>query len=195
MASVVVARIGTSDGRSSTTPERERTARPAAGSLDSQQLSATFGHVADATVAALLLVDARKAHARRSMTRVAIAAGDPSRAQLEAIALVSVVNPGDIVLTQTAVDQLERWLPDGMALVPLAPGEEWSDPSAPTDAWRLVSAESVIAHRLPAVPTSFIGRSSELAELKDVVGTHQLVTLSGPPGSGKTRLAIELARR
>ena len=50
---------------------------------------------------------------------------------------------------------------------------------------------------LPARTTSFIGRDSELEELLDLVGRPdvRLVTLTGPGGIGKTRLALEAARR
>ncbi|MEV4415537.1 BTAD domain-containing putative transcriptional regulator [Catellatospora sp. NPDC049609] len=50
---------------------------------------------------------------------------------------------------------------------------------------------------LPAIPeplTSFIGREGELADVLAAVGAHRLVTLTGPGGTGKTRLAIEAAR-
>ena len=43
--------------------------------------------------------------------------------------------------------------------------------------------------------TSFVGRRSELAELRRVIADVHLVTLVGPAGVGKTRLALELARR
>jgi predicted ATPase/DNA-binding SARP family transcriptional activator len=48
---------------------------------------------------------------------------------------------------------------------------------------------------LPMPPSSLIGRESELAEAGALLGRHQLLTLTGPGGSGKTRLAIELAVR
>src|SRR3954454_9377087 len=50
-------------------------------------------------------------------------------------------------------------------------------------------------HNLPWQPTSFIGRARELAELDSAIGSHRLVTLTGPGGCGKTRLALELGRR
>ncbi len=43
--------------------------------------------------------------------------------------------------------------------------------------------------------TTFIGREAELAELGQVLKGHQLVTLSGVGGVGKTRLALEIAAR
>src|SRR3990172_11022944 len=51
------------------------------------------------------------------------------------------------------------------------------------------------AHNLPSHPTSFIGRSGELAELITRVGHSRLVFLTGQGGCGKTRLALELAGR
>src|ERR1019366_1223911 len=47
---------------------------------------------------------------------------------------------------------------------------------------------------LPANLSSFLGRSSELAELHKRVDQTRLTTLLGPGGIGKTRLAIEVAR-
>ncbi len=48
---------------------------------------------------------------------------------------------------------------------------------------------------LPARLTSFIGRDAELAELGTLVAANRLVTLTGPGGTGKTSLGLELARR
>jgi predicted ATPase/DNA-binding XRE family transcriptional regulator len=47
---------------------------------------------------------------------------------------------------------------------------------------------------LPTSLTSFVERN-ELAELKALLADHRLVTITGAPGIGKTRMAIELARR
>ncbi|WP_329400843.1 AfsR/SARP family transcriptional regulator [Streptomyces melanogenes] len=41
--------------------------------------------------------------------------------------------------------------------------------------------------------TSFVGREPELAAIRDDLAAHRLVTLTGPGGSGKTRLAEESA--
>lgn len=45
---------------------------------------------------------------------------------------------------------------------------------------------------LPAEATSFIGRRGELAELRQRLTAARLVTLAGPGGVGKTRLATGL---
>ena len=47
---------------------------------------------------------------------------------------------------------------------------------------------------LPTPATRFVGRRRELAELRDLVSRERLVTLIGPGGTGKTRLAIETGR-
>src|ERR1700738_4940081 len=46
---------------------------------------------------------------------------------------------------------------------------------------------------LPKPLTSFIGRERELAQAKRLLQGSYLVTLTGPGGSGKTRLCIALA--
>jgi predicted ATPase len=46
---------------------------------------------------------------------------------------------------------------------------------------------------LPRPASSFVGRERETAEIAELVRGHRLVTLSGPGGSGKTRLSIEAA--
>jgi predicted ATPase len=47
---------------------------------------------------------------------------------------------------------------------------------------------------LPAPLTRFIGRARELAELKRLLSFARCVTITGPGGGGKTRVALELAR-
>ena len=44
--------------------------------------------------------------------------------------------------------------------------------------------------RLPAQATPLIGRAGELADLVELAASHRLVTLTGPRGTGKTRLAL-----
>jgi predicted ATPase/DNA-binding SARP family transcriptional activator len=65
----------------------------------------------------------------------------------------------------------------------------------------LVQAASLIPRagteprgNLPAPLTSFVGRHAELAEARELLARSRLVTLTGPGGCGKTRLALELAR-
>ncbi len=47
---------------------------------------------------------------------------------------------------------------------------------------------------LPHPPSSFVGRERELADVQELLaGADRVVTLTGPGGSGKTRLALEVA--
>jgi len=48
---------------------------------------------------------------------------------------------------------------------------------------------------LPAQFTSFVGREREIAQVGELLATSRLVTLTGPGGAGKTRLASEAASR
>lgn|GEM_PF-3654010 len=55
-----------------------------------------------------------------------------------------------------------------------------------------------MVHRdpLPAFTTPLVGRGAELVALRDLLtsGAFRLLTLTEPPGVGKTRLAVEAAR-
>jgi predicted ATPase/DNA-binding SARP family transcriptional activator len=48
---------------------------------------------------------------------------------------------------------------------------------------------------LPAPLTSFVGRDDDLARIDTLLVAGRLVTVLGPGGAGKTRLAVEAARR
>jgi predicted ATPase/DNA-binding CsgD family transcriptional regulator len=50
-----------------------------------------------------------------------------------------------------------------------------------------------LVSRLPAEVTSFVGRRQELAEARRLLSASRLLTLTGPGGVGKTRLALRLA--
>src|SRR5215470_9387744 len=50
-------------------------------------------------------------------------------------------------------------------------------------------------HGFPTVLTSFVGRSVELDKVADLLDRYRMVTVTGPGGMGKTRLAGEVARR
>src|SRR5690349_18715716 len=53
----------------------------------------------------------------------------------------------------------------------------------------------MVAHNLPTQLTSFVGRTRELAEIVSLLDKPdcRLLTLVGPGGMGKTRLALQLA--
>jgi predicted ATPase len=53
-----------------------------------------------------------------------------------------------------------------------------------------------LAHQRLAQPlTSFVGRDREIGEVQALMQHARIVTLTGPPGSGKTRLALQIADR
>ena len=73
-----------------------------------------------------------------------------------------------------------------------------ADPSpelAETHLAILRHAEPAPANRVPTPLTGYVGRDAELARLAGLLTTARLVTLTGPGGAGKTRMAVEAARR
>jgi predicted ATPase/DNA-binding SARP family transcriptional activator len=56
------------------------------------------------------------------------------------------------------------------------------------------SDSSTKSTNLRAELTSFVGRDAELAQVAGLLGAYRLITLTGPGGAGKTRLAAEAAR-
>src|SRR5580658_8603671 len=58
-----------------------------------------------------------------------------------------------------------------------------------------VADEAGSMHGFPAALTSFVGRAAVVAEVASQLGQYRLVTVTGPGGAGKTRLAGEVARR
>jgi predicted ATPase/DNA-binding SARP family transcriptional activator len=79
------------------------------------------------------------------------------------------------------------WSPPPRAPTPGEPGPESpSDPSAS-------GIPRALAGRLPVPVSPLIGRDDELARLSDLFEHHRAITLTGPAGAGKTRLAIDLA--
>lgn len=75
-------------------------------------------------------------------------------------------------------------------------------PAGPWQCWRVSAGEEHSersgigpSHR-PAGPlTTFIGRAPEVDAASDLLAHHRLVTLTGPGGAGKTRLAVEVASK
>lgn len=49
--------------------------------------------------------------------------------------------------------------------------------------------------RLPYYPTEFVGRVDDLESLRVMLGDHRIVTVTGPAGVGKTRMAVEIGHQ
>ncbi|MGH2376730.1 MAG: adenylate/guanylate cyclase domain-containing protein, partial [bacterium] len=65
-------------------------------------------------------------------------------------------------------------------------------PDLPADFPPLQSLDS-LPNNLPRQLTSFVGREREMAEVRRLLFTTPLLTLTGPGGCGKTRLALQTA--
>ena len=68
---------------------------------------------------------------------------------------------------------------------------EWAPPPAPDGGFAAHRAARPTA--LPATTTQLVGRDSEVARVRAAVKRDRLVTLTGPGGTGKTRLALAVA--
>ncbi|MCI3933317.1 BTAD domain-containing putative transcriptional regulator [Streptomyces sp. AN091965] len=113
----------------------------------------------------------------------------------------------DRPLSERLYGQLMRALSaDGRAAEALAVFEEargvlarelGADPSADLAALHRELLRGAEPSRRPSVPaqlTPLVGRAGELARIRDLLAGSRLVTLTGPGGAGKTRLAVEAAR-
>ncbi|MFU8853369.1 ATP-binding protein [Micromonospora sp. SL1-18] len=129
--------------------------------------------------------------------------GEYASPEVHRAARVAAAAHGGQVLCSAATARHADPLPDGASLLDLglhrlrgfddrdrlfqlvAPGLERRFPRPRT--------ADAVAHNLPTQVTSFVGRTVERAELKRLIETYRLVTVLGAGGTGKTRLAVELA--
>jgi predicted ATPase/DNA-binding winged helix-turn-helix (wHTH) protein len=66
---------------------------------------------------------------------------------------------------------------------------------APARTNLIPAKEKIESPNLPIPLTTLLGRDSELRDLQQLITANRLTTITGPGGIGKTRLAIEAARR
>jgi predicted ATPase/DNA-binding SARP family transcriptional activator/DNA-binding CsgD family transcriptional regulator len=76
----------------------------------------------------------------------------------------------------------------------IAAGRFPGDPIQAAGSPRRETVGGVGQHNLPAQRTAFVGRVREILELKRQLAMTRLLTLTGTGGSGKTRLALEVAK-
>jgi predicted ATPase/class 3 adenylate cyclase len=117
--------------------------------------------------------------------------------------LMNAGHGGQVLLSQATYELVRDNLPDGVSLSDL--GEHrLKDLTRPEHVFQLVAPNlesrfppllTLDAHpnNLPLQLTSFIGRERELDEVKQKLATSRLVTLIGPGGTGKSRLALQIA--
>jgi predicted ATPase/class 3 adenylate cyclase len=111
---------------------------------------------------------------------------------------------GQVLLSEATRRAVEDGLPDGVSLRDLG-GHRLKDLAHPEHVWDLMieglSSEFPPLKTLdapvylPAQLTSFVGRQRLLDELTGLLDGVRLVTLTGPGGTGKTRMALEGAAR
>jgi predicted ATPase/class 3 adenylate cyclase len=143
--------------------------------------------------------------------RAALHTGDAQRrdddffgASLARVArLLAAIHGGQVALTRVTAELVRERLPEGGGLRDLgdcsfrgfdAPDRvfQFTHPSLPDAFPPLKGAESP-RHNLPRALTPLVGRDAEAAEVKRLVATSPLVTLTGIGGAGKTRLALHAA--
>ena len=114
--------------------------------------------------------------------------------------LMAAAHGGQILLSGTTAALVRSELPDGATLIDLGEHRlrdlagrmrifQLAHPDLPREfpALRLLDA---VAGNLPVPVSSFIGREGELEQIAAALGQARVVTLTGPGGVGKTRLAL-----
>lgn len=117
--------------------------------------------------------------------------------------MMAVGAGGQSLLSQTTAAVVQDQLPKQVALRDL--GEHrLKDLVRPEHIYQVVVPElpetfpplkslSAFPHNLPVQLTSFVGREKEIAETRKLLAATRLLTLTGPGGTGKTRLALQVA--
>ncbi len=112
-------------------------------------------------------------------------------------------NGGQVLISESTATLARADLGDGLSLRDL--GEfRLKDLARPEHVYQLVIAGEPLdfppvrsldrtATFLPPQPTTFIGRAREIAEGQRLLEGSRLVTLTGPGGTGKTRLSLRIA--
>jgi len=117
----------------------------------------------------------------------------------------AVAHGGQVLLSETAAALVRDSLPPGAALRDLG-AQRLKDLGRPEQIFQLDAAglradfpplrslgNPALPNNLPAQLSAFIGRDREMSEVRALVESRRLVTLTGAGGSGKTRLALQVA--
>ena len=117
--------------------------------------------------------------------------------------IADLAHGGQVLLSAATRSLVVDSLPDGVTLLALGQhrlrdlesAEELSQlviDGLPADFPPIRSIGST-PNNLPVQATSFLGRDDEIAEVSELLGSSRLVTLTGPGGTGKTRLSLQVA--
>jgi len=150
-----------------------------------------FADPGEAVAAAKALREAAAGVPAGELLRIAVHTGlAQGPAVRHAEQLLEIAEPGQTLLTATvavASDAVDRGI---HRLKDLGSPERIFELTSTTG--RLRSLDQV-PNNLPVMFTSFVGRQTQLAALRTQLSGNRLVTLIGPGGSGKTRLAAQVA--
>jgi predicted ATPase/class 3 adenylate cyclase len=124
---------------------------------------------------------------------------DPNRAAR----IAAAGHGGQVLLSDATRSLVEHDLPQGVAVRDLG-DHRLKDIAHPEHLFDLVIAGlpsdfpvprtlDARPNNLPLQLSSFVGRDAEIEETVRLLGDHRLVTLTGPGGTGKTRLAVAVA--
>jgi predicted ATPase/class 3 adenylate cyclase len=176
-----------------------------------------FARASDALLAAVAAQRELALHSWPSAVtvrvRMGLHTGEPSRLAEGYVGLdvhyaariMNAAHGGQVLLSRVVHDLVEHDLPEGVSLRDL--GEHYlKDFERPLPLYQLVIAglpadfpplktRASRPDNLPAQPTPLIGREHEVAAVVQLVRREdvRLVTLTGPGGTGKTRLGLQIA--
>jgi predicted ATPase/class 3 adenylate cyclase len=180
-------------------------------SVTGDSFFAVFTNARSAAAAAVAIQQGLDAHpwaaeqirARVGLHTADIAAGDGYPEIARAARIMASGHGGQIVLSDTTRALIEDDLPDGTRVKTLGAYRlkdvlrperlHQLEVSGLPSAFPPLRALDVRGGHLPPEATTFIGRAAELSAIADLLLDRRLVTLTGPGGTGKTRLAIRCA--
>jgi predicted ATPase/class 3 adenylate cyclase len=117
--------------------------------------------------------------------------------------IAAVGHGGQVLVSESSRALVEQSLPAGVELRDLG-RHRLKDLAQPERIYETVIAGlpsqfpplrslDATPNNLPTQLTSFVGRAREVAEARRLLATTRLLTLTGPGGTGKTRLSLQLA--
>lgn len=117
--------------------------------------------------------------------------------------IAAAAHGAQVAIADSTRSLVAQQLPDGATLRDLG-NHRLKDLPAPEHVFQLVVEDlpadfpplrslDARPNNLPAMISSFVGRGHETAEILNLLGAARLLTLTGPGGTGKTRLAVNVA--